>query len=48
VALLGDVMRGVPEKERSAFWRDNIQHEKDLAPIRRSEGFLKLAHAYDR
>jgi tetratricopeptide (TPR) repeat protein len=48
VELLAEVLRGVPEKERKAFWRDNIQEDNDLAPIRRSESFLNLARSVER
>jgi serine/threonine-protein kinase len=36
----------VPPKERFAFWRDKIQRDAALAPIRNDAGFQQIPHAY--
>jgi tetratricopeptide (TPR) repeat protein len=48
VELLADLLRGLPARERRAYWREAIQEEKDLAPISCSAAFLELARTWGR
>jgi hypothetical protein len=43
VDLIRQALGALPEGQRAAFWRDNVQPDKALAPIRRSPEFLLLA-----
>jgi tetratricopeptide (TPR) repeat protein len=48
VALLRATLRDVPEEQRRAFWRDNVQHERELAPFLSARELLDLAQEYGR
>jgi len=44
--LLRQALEATPEQDRAAFWRDHIQGEPALAPLRSSTGMLRLARQY--
>jgi tetratricopeptide (TPR) repeat protein len=46
VELLRKAMRALPESQRSAFWRHNVEHDAALNPVRASAGFRGLVTAY--
>jgi tetratricopeptide (TPR) repeat protein len=48
VALLCATLRDVPEEQRRAFWRDNVQRERELAPFLSTRELLDLAREYGR
>jgi serine/threonine protein kinase/Tfp pilus assembly protein PilF len=48
VRLLRQALAATPAEERAAFWRERVQPDPDLRPIRRSPGYLKLAAEYSR
>jgi len=48
VELLGKALLLKPAQERSSFWRDYIQDNAALSPIRHSASFARLAAEYGR
>jgi hypothetical protein len=40
--LLRDTLEQVPAGQRKEFWRVNVQHEPDLASLRRSDDLGEL------
>src|SRR5262249_31529305 len=48
VELLGKALLLKPAEDRSSFWRDYIQDNAALSPIRSTPGFARLAAEYGR
>jgi tetratricopeptide (TPR) repeat protein len=48
LALLREALMKVPEDRRAAFWRQSVEPEPTLAPLRYSEGMMRLAQKYGR
>jgi tetratricopeptide (TPR) repeat protein len=48
VELLRAALERVPAGKCKEFWRDNVEREPDLLPVRRSTGMLDLARSYGR
>jgi hypothetical protein len=48
VALLRELLELVPKDERRAFWRENIEHERNLLAIRNSRGMNQLWQDFAR
>lgn len=46
IQLLAATLEQVPEAERKTFWREHIQNERQLAPLRRQPAMLELAGKY--
>jgi tetratricopeptide (TPR) repeat protein len=46
VAMLKELMSQLPADRRAAFWRDRVEPEKELNPVRRSRAYLDLARTY--
>ena len=46
--LLRQALDLTPREQRASFWRDYIQPDSALNPIRRSPGFEQLAIEYSR
>jgi tetratricopeptide (TPR) repeat protein len=48
VALLRAALGDISEERRKAFWRDNVQGERELAPLLSARELLDLAREYGR
>ncbi len=48
VSLLRATLGDVPEGQRRAFWRDNVQHERELVPFLSARELLDLSREYGR
>jgi tetratricopeptide (TPR) repeat protein len=46
VVLIRQALESLPPKERERFWRDTIQLDNALSPIRGSTAFIRLASEY--
>jgi serine/threonine protein kinase/tetratricopeptide (TPR) repeat protein len=46
IGLIGQALNVLPEFERAAFWRDTVQRDSALSPVRHSRGFVHLRQQY--
>jgi len=47
VQRLQQLLESLPEEQRESFWRERIDEDPFLTPIRRSPGYAELARRYN-